>query len=102
MARLPRLTGGKGQIPDHEYWFADERKDATESFLLAHSCWLGSLTAAIIFGIYLSIQRANAIVPAALATDQLSTMLLIYLCALAWWITKLLSHFDRARRRHSR
>lgn len=102
MARLPRLTGGKGQIPDHEYWFADERKDATESFLLAHSCWLGSLTTAIIFGIHVSIQRANAVAPATLATDQLSTMLLIYLCGLAWWITSFLRHFDKARGRRSR
>lgn len=99
MAWLPRLTGGKGQIPDHEYWFASERRDATERFLLAHSCWLGSLTAAIIFGIHISIQRANAVTPTTLATDQLSTMLLIYLCGLAWWITSFLRHFDRARGR---
>ena len=35
MAWLPRLTGGKGQIPDHEYWFAmsDETKRNA-------SCWL--------------------------------------------------------------
>jgi hypothetical protein len=28
MAWLPRLTGGKGQIPDHEYWLqmSDEAK----------------------------------------------------------------------------
>lgn len=25
MAWLPRLTGGKGQIPDHQYWFAPAR-----------------------------------------------------------------------------
>jgi hypothetical protein len=95
MARLPRLTGGKGQIPDHEYWFATERRDATERFLLAHSCWLGNITIAIVYGVHLSIQRANAVVPATLATDQLSTMLLIYVCGLAWWITSFLRHFNR-------
>ena len=101
MARLPRLTGGKGQIPDHEYWFATERRDATERFLLAHSCWLGTITVAIIYGIHLSIQRANTVVPATLATDQLGTMLLIYLCGLAWWITSFLRHFDRGRSEHN-
>ena len=101
MARLPRLTGGKGQIPDHEYWFATERRDATERFLLAHSCWLGTITVAIIYGIHLSIQRANTVVPATLATDQLGTMLLIYLCGLAWWITRFLRHFDRGRSEHN-
>ena len=97
MARLPRLTGGKGQIPDHEYWFATERQDATERFLLAHSCWLGTITVAVIYGIHLSIQRANAVVPATLSTDQLSTMLLIYICGLAWWIASFLRHFNRGR-----
>jgi hypothetical protein len=97
MARLPRLTGGKGQIPDHEYWFATERRGATERFLLAHSYWLGTITVAIIYGIHLSIQRANAVVPATLATDQLSTVLLVYICGLAWWIASFLRHFNRGR-----
>jgi uncharacterized membrane protein len=98
MARLPRLTGGKGQIPDYEYWFATERRDATERFLLAHSCWLGTITAAVIYGIHVSIQRANAVVPATLAIDQLSTMLFIYICGLAWWIASFLRHFTTIQR----
>ncbi|MGA8997848.1 MAG: hypothetical protein WB463_08200 [Pseudolabrys sp.] len=97
MAWLPRLTGEKGQIPDHEYWLATEQRDATKRFLLAHSCWLGTITVAIIYGIQLSIQRANAAVPATLATDQLSTVLLIYICGLAWWIASFLRHFNRGR-----
>jgi RsiW-degrading membrane proteinase PrsW (M82 family) len=40
MAGLPRLTRGKGLIPNNEYWFADERRRQTESFLLQHSSWL--------------------------------------------------------------
>jgi uncharacterized membrane protein len=102
MARLPRLTGGKGQIPDHEYWFASERRDATEQFLLSHSCWLGSITVAIIFGIHIAIRRANAVAPPTLAMDQFLTMVLTYLCGLAWWITSFLRHFDRARNSRSR
>jgi uncharacterized membrane protein len=95
MAWLPRLTGGKGQIPDHEYWFASERRGATEQYLLAHACWLGTITVATIYGIHIALQRANAVTPATLATDQLSTMLLIFICGLAWWITSFLRHFRR-------
>src|SRR4249919_1204718 len=72
MAWLPRLTGGKGQIPDHEYWFASERRGATEQFLFGHACWLGVITVATIYGIHIALQRANAVTPVTLATDQLS------------------------------
>jgi uncharacterized membrane protein len=95
MAWLPRLTGGKGQIPDHEYWFASERRVATEQFLFAHACWLGAITVATIYGIHVALQRANAVTPATLAIDQLSTMLLIFICGLAWWIASFLRHFRR-------
>jgi hypothetical protein len=95
MGWLPKLTGGKGQIPDHEYWFASERRGATEQFLVGHACWLGALTVATVYGIHLALQRANAVTPATLATDQLSTMLLIFICGLGWWITSFLRHFRR-------
>jgi Domain of unknown function (DUF1648) len=49
MTGLPRLTSGKGLIPNSEYWFADERKQQTESFLLQHSSWLGTMTAAVLY-----------------------------------------------------
>jgi uncharacterized membrane protein len=95
MAWLPRLTGGKGQIPDHEYWFANERRGATEQFLLGHACWLGAITVATIYGIHIALQRANAVTPATLAIDQLSTMLLIFICGLGWWLASFLRHFRR-------
>lgn len=95
MAWLPLLTGGKGQIPDHEYWFAHERREETKQFLLGHACWLGAIAVATIYGIHAVVQRANAVVPAAIATDQLSTMLLVFLCALGWWFIALLRHFRR-------
>src|SRR5262245_50879859 len=50
MAGLAHLTEGKGLIPNNEYWFADERKEQTKSFLLQHSSWLGTMTAAVIYG----------------------------------------------------
>src|SRR5262249_7482655 len=93
MAWLPRLTGGKGQIPDCEFWFADERRGETERFLLSHALWLGCFTIAIIYGVHVAIQRANSLAPATLAVDTLTAMLVIYLCGLIWWFARFLRHF---------
>ena len=95
MAGLPRLTKGKGQIPDCEYWFAGDRQQLTETFLLQHACWLGTLTVAVIYGMHVSIMRANAISPPALATDRLLTMALVYLIGLVWWTATFLRHFKK-------
>ena len=94
MAGLPLITGGKGQIPNCEYWFADERQRATANFLLSHACWLGCFTAAVIYGIHISILNANAANPPMLAADRFLTMVLVYLCGLAWWITSYIRHFQ--------
>ncbi|MFZ0622060.1 MAG: DUF1648 domain-containing protein [Pseudolabrys sp.] len=93
MAGLPRLTKGRGQIPDCEYWFADDRQRTTKAFLLQHSCWLGILTVAVIYGMHISIMRANAANPPLLATDRLLTMILFYLIGLVWWAAAFLRHF---------
>ena len=95
MAGLPRLTRGRGQIPNCEYWFADDRQRLTEAFLLQHACWLGILTLAVIYGVHISIIRANATSPPFLATDRLLTMVLIYLIGLFWWAAAFLRHFKK-------
>jgi uncharacterized membrane protein len=95
MAGLPRLTQGKGQIPDGEYWFAPERRSGTEAFLLRHACWLGCITVAFIFGAHIAIARANAVSPPTLASDRFLTMVLVYLVGLGWWLMTLLRHFQR-------
>ena len=95
MAGLPQLTNGRGQIPNCEYWFAQERRNATVTFLLRHACWLGCLTVAVVYGIHISILRANAMTPPTLATDRFITMVVVYLCGLAWWTMTFLRHFQR-------
>ena len=95
MAVLPLLTGGQGQVPNHEYWFAPERRRSTASFLLRHACWLGCLTAAVIYGLHVLIVRANAVAPPQLATDRLLTMVLVYLVGLVWWFTSFIRHFQK-------
>ena len=96
MAGLPRYTNGRGQIPNCEYWFAQERRQTTESFLIGHACWLGCLTVAVVYGMHISILRANAVIPPILATDRFITMLVVYLCGLVWWTAAFLRHFKRA------
>lgn len=95
MAGLPRLTKGSGQVPNNEYWFAPERRHATESYLLSHACWLGCMTVAIVYGMYILILRANAMSPPLLAMDRLILILVIYLCGLGWWFVRFLRHFQR-------
>ena len=95
MAGLPRLTNGKGQIPNNEYWFAQERRHATERFLIDHAFWLGCMTVAIVYGIHISILRANAITPPVLATERFITMIAVYLFGLVWWFTAFMRHFKR-------
>jgi len=94
MAGLPRYTGGKGQVPNYEYWFAEEREGLTTGFLLRHACWLGCLTVAVVYGIHVSILRANAIVPPTLAIDRFLTMIAVYLFGLAWWTVTFVRHFQ--------
>jgi uncharacterized membrane protein len=97
MVGLPRLTSGKGFIPNNEYWFADERKQQTESFLLQHSSWLGTMTAAVLYGIHVLLMRANELDPPKLSTDRFLIMVFLYLCGLAWWTTAFLRHFQKLR-----
>jgi uncharacterized membrane protein len=95
MAGLPRLTKGRGQIPDCEYWFSGDREKPTEEFLLQHASWLGTLTVAVIYGMHISIVRANAISPPLLATDRVLTMVFGYLIGLVWWTAAFLRHFKK-------
>jgi uncharacterized membrane protein len=97
MAGLPRLTSGKGLIPNNEYWFADERKQQTEDFLLQHSSWLGTMTAAVLYGIHILLTRANELDPPKLSTDRFLIMIFFYLCGLAWWTTAFFRHFQKSR-----
>ena len=95
MAGLPRLTKGKGQVPGHEYWFAFDRRKQTETFLLRHAAWLGSMTATVIYGINGLIMQANSVSPPRLASDRFLFVLLMYLCGLCWWVTAFVRHFQR-------
>ncbi|MFZ2092727.1 MAG: hypothetical protein WAU99_13430, partial [Pseudolabrys sp.] len=67
----------------------------TKAFLLQHSCWLGTLTVAVIYGMHISIMHANAANPPLLATDRLLTMVLFYLIGLVWWAAAFLRHFKK-------
>jgi uncharacterized membrane protein len=96
MAGLPPLTGGKGLIPNNEYWFADERKQQTKSFLLQHSSWLGTMTAAVIYGTHVLVMRANELYPPKLSTDRFLIMIFFYLGGLGWWTIAFLRHFQKS------
>jgi hypothetical protein len=58
------------------------------------------MTVAIVYAMHLAIVRANATSPPTLATDRFITMVVIYLCGLAWWLTAFLRHFQIMDRRN--
>lgn len=95
MAGLPHLTGGKGQIPNHEYWFANERKQQTKSYLIEHSSWLGTMTVAVLYGMHIMLMSANELSPPKLATDRFLTMIFFYSCGLVWWAVTFFRHFRK-------
>jgi uncharacterized membrane protein len=95
VAGLPRLTRGTGQIPNAEYWFAQERRRTTESFLINHGSWVGIMTVAIVFGMHLLIVRANTLSPPILPIGRFMAMMVIYLFGLVWWLIAFLRHFQR-------
>ena len=95
LAGLPRVTNGRGQIPNAEYWFEQERRQTTQNFLINHASWLGIMTVAVVYGIHLTIVRSNAMSPPVLAIDRFITMVVIYLCGLVWWLIAFLRHFQR-------
>jgi hypothetical protein len=91
------MMNGRGMIPNNDYWFAPERLQATEEFLLAHAIRLGILTMAAIVGFHILILRANAASPPTLNVDQLTTMMVVFLIGLIWWFVSLLRHFQKTR-----
>ncbi len=95
MAGLPHLTGGRGQIPNPEYWFATERKQQTKNYLIEHSSWLGTMTAAVIYGMHLMLMKANELSPPKLSSDRLLTMIFVYSCGLIWWTITFFRHFQK-------
>jgi len=95
MSGLPRLTRGRGQIPNAEYWFDQERRQETEQFLTSHASWLGCMTVAVIYAMHLLILRAHAVVPPSLAIDRFIVIVFIYLCGLFWWLFAFMRHFRK-------
>jgi uncharacterized membrane protein len=96
MAGVPRVTGGKGQIPNHEYWFATERNEQTKSYLVDHSSWLGTMTVAVLYGTHVILMRANELNPPKISSDRFLTMIFFYSCGLVWWAVTFFRHFQKA------
>jgi uncharacterized membrane protein len=95
MGWIPRFTGGKGQVPESDYWFDRVRRKQTYDFLLQHASWLGTMTAAVIYVIHVLILQANVTQPPQLSSNRLITAILFYVCGLAWWTSTFFRHFRK-------
>jgi uncharacterized membrane protein len=94
-AVLPRVTGGRGQIPHPEYWLGSEHRKQSLCFLFRHSCWLATMTLAAIYVIHRLIVQANGVSPPHLSTDRLFLLIIVFLTGLVWWFMRFLRHFSR-------
>ncbi len=85
----PRLWPRRVNIPNRDYWLAEERREETLGFLLGHACRLGMLIEAFIAAMHYLLLAANAASPPRLSTPLFVAMLLGFLGGLGLWIAAL-------------
>ena len=82
-------------LPNRDYWLAPERREATISFLTAHSAWLAALFATFAFAIHLLLIRANRAVPPRLESGPFLALMLVFSIVVVIWISALARRFRR-------
>jgi uncharacterized membrane protein len=90
---LPRFVPGGTNVPNRDYWFAGDRREASLDFMLAHACWLGVLMETMIAAVHWRVLAANAATPVALATAPFVALLVAFFILLAVWIVVLYRRF---------
>jgi len=90
---LPRYVPRRTNVPNRDYWFAGERREAALAFMLAHACWLGVLMKAFMAAVHWSVAQANAANPVALATGPFVALIVAFVVLLAIWIAVLFRRF---------
>ena len=90
---LPRYVPRRTNVPNRDYWFAGERREAALAFMLAHACWLGVLMTAFMAAVHWSVAQANAANPVALATGPFVALIVAFVVLLAIWIAVVFRRF---------
>jgi len=89
----PGCSANQLKIPNREYWLDPARRDATQRYIAAHACWLGSLLVVFIAALHLLLIEANATQPPHLPLQPFVTLVALFVVALATWILTMARHF---------
>ena len=89
--RYPRFVN----LPNREYWLADERRVQTAEFLAARAIWFAALLALLALALHLLVLRANHLNPARLDPAGLLAVVAAFVVALGAWLSHLHRHFER-------
>jgi hypothetical protein len=82
-------------LPNRDYWLAEERRADTLAFLHWHGAFLGVLIAAFLCFVHWLVLRANAVQPPLFPERTLITALPLFLLVMAVWIGALFLRFRR-------
>lgn len=96
---LPVAAAGKqGQrlnIPNREYWLADERRDATVAFVRLHGRWFAGALVVFLGYTHWLVVRANTQAPPVLSTVAMMGGLGVFFAYVAGWLMVLFVRFRR-------
>ena len=92
---LPRKYPQWTNVPNREYWLAEERRDESLLFLAAHGKRLGYVIVMMMLGMHYVILLANHTRPPALPGAKFSAILIGFAIALVWWIVRLYRRFPK-------
>jgi hypothetical protein len=92
---VPRVIGTARHIPNHDYWFAPTRRDASVARLGSHACLAGCLLVLFIGALHFVILDANAQTPAQMAEPTFFVMLALFLVGMAVWVARFRCMFRR-------
>ena len=91
---LVQKIGGRGlNLPNKEFWLAEERREATYQFLQSHFLWLGGLIVVFHAGLFHAVVAANSHTPALLSPAWTIALLAGDLVLIGTWLVVLLKRF---------
>ena len=83
-------------MPNRDYWLAPERREETNSYLIRHFLWFGSMQVGLAGGIHLVVYQANQSTPARMASGLMLGLLGLFLVGAGLWAITMIRHFQRS------
>jgi len=90
---LPKHWPHLVNIPNRDYWFEPERREASLEYLAHHGCWFSIILLVLIAAIHYTILVAHQTQPVTLPMPLFSTVLGCFVLAVTIWTVQLFQHF---------